>query len=149
MNFSNILLSSLKTEIFWTGTRSNLYNRASTTSNNLRSRSCLDPQLRRKNNFSANIQPSSPHAWTRTNVSLNIVLIPWLPFVNFHFSRINLYNYSVRQIQLQVSNHYSSFKLSFCQTDQASRMNRVSQKNTGLLPRMSKINHFPLFRKRC
>ena len=80
-------------------------------------------------------------------LSLNIV--PWLPFVNFHFSWMNLHNYSVRQIKLQVSNHYSSFKLLFCQTDQASRVNRVSQKNTGLLPRMSKINDFPLFRKRC
>ena len=41
-------------------------------------------------------------------LSLNIV--PWLPFVNFHFSWMNLHNYSVRQIKLQVSNHYSSFK---------------------------------------
>ena len=41
-------------------------------------------------------------------LSLNIV--PWLPFVNFHFSWMNLHNYSVRQINLQVSNHYSSFK---------------------------------------
>ena len=101
-------------------------------------------------------------------LSLNIV--PWLPFVNFHFSWMNLHNYSVlqinlqvsnhyssfkfiyysvRQINLQVSNHYSSFKLLFCQTNQASRVNRVIRKNTGLLPRMSKINHFPLFRKRC
>ena len=41
-------------------------------------------------------------------LSLNIV--PWLPFVNFHFSWMNLHNYSVRQIKLQVPNHYSSFK---------------------------------------
>ena len=82
-------------------------------------------------------------------LSLNIVLILWLPLINFHFSWMNLHNFSVRQIQLQVSNHYSSFKLSFCQTNQASRVNRVIRKNTGLLPRMSKINHFPLLRKRC
>ena len=82
-------------------------------------------------------------------LSLNIV--PWLPLINFQFSWMNLHNYSVRQINLQVPNHYSSFKFIYlvCQTDQASRVNRVSQKNTGLLPRMSKINHFPLFRKRC
>ena len=43
-------------------------------------------------------------------LSLNIVLILWLPLINFHFSWMNLHNYSVRQIQLQVSNHYSSFK---------------------------------------
>ena len=38
MNRSNILLSSLKTEIFRTETRWNLYDRASSFSNNLRSR---------------------------------------------------------------------------------------------------------------
>ena len=41
-------------------------------------------------------------------LSLNIV--PWLPFVNCHFSWMNLHNYSVRQIKFQVPNHYSSFK---------------------------------------
>ena len=42
-------------------------------------------------------------------LSLNIV--PWLPLINFHFSWMNLHNYSVRQINLQVPNHYSSLNL--------------------------------------
>ena len=41
MNFSNILLSCLKTEIFWTETPWNLYDKASSITNNLRSRERL------------------------------------------------------------------------------------------------------------